>query len=271
MAHKLFQQVVERDPGEPRARYYLALALAQSGKPRDAIALWRGLEADSPPDAPWLPAVREVVQMVADEAGIDPATVPPAGRAEITRQPGPTAEDVAAAQELGLDPASDGAPTAAMPSPAAPDAAADQAAMIQSMVDGLAQRLQSNPDDLDGWKRLGRSYLVLNEPVRAQEAYAHAVTLAPTDRDVLAGYADATMLAPGTVTVPTESIATLRGLLAANGTDSTALWLIAVAEADAGNRPQAAELLKRLLEQLPEDGAAYRTVQARLEQLSPAP
>lgn len=346
-AHELFKQVAAQDPGEPRARYYLALAMAQAGKPRDAIAMWRGLEADSPPDAPWLPAVREVVQIVAEEAGIDAVSVAPAARAPISQAPGPTAEDVAAAQtmapddqqqmiegmvarlaeklesdpkdvegwlrlaqsyvvlgqqdraiealrraaavtdappvlkeqvaaaarELGIDLGAPGAAAAPglSPSPAAPDAAEGQAAMIHAMVDGLAQRLQSNPNDLEGWKRLGRSYLVLNDPVRAQEAYSHAMTLAPKDIAVLNGYANATMMTTGAVTVPKESIETLRGVLASNGSDSTALWLVGIAESDAGDKALAATLLKRLLEQLPPDTAAYRTVQARLARVAPTP
>ena len=143
--------------------------------------------------------------------------------------------------------------------------------MIQAMVDGLAQRLQSNPNDLEGWKRLGRSYLVLNDPVRAQEAYSHAMTLAPKDIAVLNGYANATMMTTGAVTVPKESIETLRGVLASNGSDSTALWLVGIAESDAGDKALAATLLKRLLEQLPPDTAAYRTVQARLARVAPTP
>lgn len=344
-AHDLFKQVSAQDPGEPRARYYLALAMAQLGQPREAIAMWRGLEADSPPDAPWLPAVREVVQIVAEEAGIDAASVPPTARAPIAQAPGPTVEDVATAQampsddqqemiegmvarlaerlenepddvdgwlrlarsyvvlgqqdlaaqalrraaavtdapaelkeqvaaaarELGVDVGATGTATAPSPIPALPDSAEGQGAMIQAMVDGLAQRLQSNPEDIEGWKRLGRSYLVLNEPQRAQEAYARAMALAPTDVAVLTGYANATMLTPGAVTVPNESVETLRGLLASGSSDPAALWLLGVAEAEAGNTAQAATLLKRLLEQLPPDAAAYRTVQGRLAQVTPAP
>ncbi len=53
--------------------------------------------------------------------------------------------------------------------------------MIDAMVERLAARLQQQPDDVDGWARLGRSYMVLNEPDKAREAYARAVKLRPDD------------------------------------------------------------------------------------------
>ena len=34
---------------------------------------------------------------------------------------------------------------------------------------------------IEGWARLGRSYMVLNEPQKARDAYAHAVKLKPDD------------------------------------------------------------------------------------------
>ena len=37
----------------------------------------------------------------------------------------------------------------------------DRAAMIRGMVDGLAQRLEQDGDDLQGWLRLARARLVL--------------------------------------------------------------------------------------------------------------
>ena len=46
--------------------------------------------------------------------------------------------------------------------------------MIRGMVDRLASRLKENGADLDGWLRLIRSYAVLNEPGKAQEAAASA-------------------------------------------------------------------------------------------------
>ena len=52
--------------------------------------------------------------------------------------------------------------------------AGGQAAMIRGMVDRLAARLKENGADLDGWLRLIRSYGVLKEPGKAQEAAASA-------------------------------------------------------------------------------------------------
>ncbi len=53
--------------------------------------------------------------------------------------------------------------------------------MVQNMVAGLAARLAENPDDHDGWMRLGRSYMVLGEPEKAAEAYAAAAEAKPDD------------------------------------------------------------------------------------------
>lgn len=63
---------------------------------------------------------------------------------------GPDAEDIAAAQEMSAE---------------------EQADMVDGMVAGLASRLEENPDDLDGWVMLIRSYEVMGRADRAQSAY----------------------------------------------------------------------------------------------------
>jgi cytochrome c-type biogenesis protein CcmH len=50
----------------------------------------------------------------------------------------------------------------------------EQSAMIWGMVERLAARLKENGADLDGWLRLIRSYAVLKETAKAQEATASA-------------------------------------------------------------------------------------------------
>ena len=45
------------------------------------------------------------------------------------------------------------------------------------MVERLAERLKDNPDDLEGWRRLARSYQVLGETEKAKEAEARVEAL----------------------------------------------------------------------------------------------
>ncbi|WP_298912594.1 c-type cytochrome biogenesis protein CcmI [uncultured Algimonas sp.] len=70
-------------------------------------------------------------------------------RATIGSQPqrGPTAEDIRNADALSE---------------------ADRAAMIQAMVDSLAERLEAEPDDPDGWARLLRARIVLGQREQAE-------------------------------------------------------------------------------------------------------
>ena len=47
--------------------------------------------------------------------------------------------------------------------------------MIRGMVDGLAGKLEDQPNDPDGWIQLIRSRLVLQEPDKARAALVRAV------------------------------------------------------------------------------------------------
>lgn len=152
-ARRAFADALARDAGEPRARFYLGLAALQAGDRQAALARWRALAADSGPDSPWLPALRRRIDALAGAA-------PP--------QAGPDASDVAAAALLSAE---------------------DRAAMIRSMVEGLARRLEEDPDDAEGWARLARSYRVLGEADEARGALARLARLRPGDTDVLLAYA----------------------------------------------------------------------------------
>ncbi|MFZ6656465.1 tetratricopeptide repeat protein [Undibacterium sp. TJN19] len=60
---------------------------------------------------------------------------------------------------------------------------------IIAMVDGLAARLQKQPDDIEGWRRLARSYETLRRFDLAVKAYQQLLRLRPDDADVLTDYA----------------------------------------------------------------------------------
>jgi cytochrome c-type biogenesis protein CcmH len=79
-------------------------------------------------------------------------------------------------------------------SPARIDPAPEPAAVtpeqqINAMVDRLAERLKARPDDVEGWKKLARSYTVLGRHAQALEAYTKASQLRPDDAALLADYA----------------------------------------------------------------------------------
>ncbi len=76
-AKEAFAATLDKDPGNSRARFYLGLALAQEGEPREALRHWAALAGDAPEDAPWLPTLREHMQTLAERNGIDLATLEP--------------------------------------------------------------------------------------------------------------------------------------------------------------------------------------------------
>jgi len=69
--------------------------------------------------------------------------------------------------------------------------AADSASQIVAMVDKLAERLQQNPDDGEGWAMLARSYSVMERNEDALRAYSRALALRKDDASLLVDYADA--------------------------------------------------------------------------------
>ena len=91
------------------------------------------------------------------------------------------------------NPAPVGTPATAT-SAAPPERSQEQ---IEANVAKLAQKLQSNPNDLQGWTMLARSYSSLEKFSDAANAYAKAVELSPKDADLLAEYAFSTAMANG--------------------------------------------------------------------------
>jgi cytochrome c-type biogenesis protein CcmH len=63
------------------------------------------------------------------------------------------------------------------------------AEQIEAMVGRLAQKLNTNPRDADGWRMLARSYETLRRFEPAADAYQHLLELEPDNADVLVDYA----------------------------------------------------------------------------------
>jgi cytochrome c-type biogenesis protein CcmH len=162
-ARRLFHKAAAADPTDARSRYYLALEKDQKGDHKGAVADWIALLKSAPPDAAWAGEVRAVVLRVAGERGLNIAgqmPPPPAGAVADVSSPSANAPGERTPDQM--------ASASQMPP-------ADQQVMIQKMVDGLAVRLKASPRDPDGWLRLMRARMVLNQPGAASAAYRDAV------------------------------------------------------------------------------------------------
>lgn len=74
---------------------------------------------------------------------------------------------------------------------------AEQQAQVQAMVAKLEERLKTQPDDVEGWQMMARSYAVMGRHAEAVKAYQRLVQLKPQDAQALADLADATAMANG--------------------------------------------------------------------------
>lgn len=150
-ALKIFNEVIAQVPTNAQARFYKAIATSQEGNLEEAAKSWEELIADSPGDAAWLPAAKAQYAAVQKKRGIS-VDLDNSGD-DGTSAPGPSREDIEAASALSTD---------------------ERQEMISNMVAGLAEKLQENPDDIDGWRRLIRSYTVLGDISQAHEAIVKA-------------------------------------------------------------------------------------------------
>lgn len=131
-----FERAHALNADDPKANYFLGLAAEQDGRKDDAATIWRALLAKAPADAPWRPLVQSSLVRVG--GGTMPAL---------------SDETIAASKDM-----SEG----------------DRGAMVRGMVERLATRLKQNSDDVEGWLRLVRAYLVMGDRDKAVGASSDA-------------------------------------------------------------------------------------------------
>jgi cytochrome c-type biogenesis protein CcmH len=151
-AKRAFMQALAGDAKDAKARYFLGLADEQDGHPDVAAEKWRALLADAPHGAPWADFIRtELIRVSGQSApsGGPMASAQTSPNSGAAPTPGPSAADVSAAN--GMDDT-------------------QRNAMIQGMVQRLADRLHADGGDVDSWLRLVRAYVVLGDRDKAKGA-----------------------------------------------------------------------------------------------------
>jgi cytochrome c-type biogenesis protein CcmH len=136
---------------------------------------------------------------------------------------------------------------------------------VMKMVKQLEDKLKADPDNLDGWKRLARSYQVMGQMVPAREALANAYRLAPKDVDVLAQYA-AISYATDPGNTEGKAAELFNRLHELQPTNPSALWFKGIASFQKTDYKQAISYWQATLEQLPSDSPARTEVQQGIEE-----
>ncbi|MDZ4738043.1 MAG: c-type cytochrome biogenesis protein CcmI [Rhodospirillaceae bacterium] len=234
-AETAFRRALAADPDDIPATYWLAIRELQLGRADAALKSLIELEVRLPADASQRASLAAIIGEIAQNLGLDPATV---------RE---TLPDL----------------------PAIPEGE-DEAAFILSMVEGLAARLEEQPDDLEGWRRLAHSWSVLGEWEKSADAYARAAVIAPDDVELQLDYALAILATvpeedegalPVAIAEPLARILTLRP------DDPTGLYLSGLERARAGDKEAARGHWERLLTLLPPDAPQRAKIEAELAAL----
>ncbi len=132
---------------------------------------------------------------------------------------------------------------------AAAPSEAQAAASLEVLAQGLAERLEKTPDNLDGWLMLGRTWFALGQPNKALAALERAYGLAPEQPDIQVAYAEALAVAAGNDLTgrPAELI---QAALAKEPGHQGARWLAGTLAFQQGRFADAAETWQGLLASL---------------------
>jgi cytochrome c-type biogenesis protein CcmH len=143
-----FERAAALNADDAKANYFLGLAAEQDGRKAEAASIWRAMLAKAPADAPWRPLVMAALARVGGAPGA----------------PALSDDTIAAAKDM---------------------TETDRSAMIRGMVDRLASRLKQNGDDVEGWLRLVRAYMVMGDRDKAKTALGEARQAVANDAERL--------------------------------------------------------------------------------------
>lgn len=145
-AEAMARALLDDDPQNPTAQYYIGLLYDQTDRPDLAFRIWRDMvEGNS--TAPHVQMARDFIMQAAGRAGVDYTLPAP------TNMPGPSAQDMDAAQDMTAE---------------------DRQAMIRGMVEGLNERLATQGGTAEEWARLIGALGVLGETSRAAAIWGEA-------------------------------------------------------------------------------------------------
>lgn len=240
---ELVNKALSIDPQHPMGLMMAGVAAYRRSDFKGAVNRWETLLTLLEPGSPDAQQVETDIADARAKAGLPAAqkvTAPPA-----TPAAGPAAE---AGKLPPVDPAA---------------AAAMTPEMINQMVDRLAARQKTNPDDLPGWVRLAHAYKVQGRLADAEQAYAKAGKLMDSDPDLLTQYADV-LATRADNKIEGRPLALVNKALALNPKHPTALMMAGTAAYRRADYAQAVAHWEKVLTVLPPGSSDATQVQAEI-------
>jgi len=151
-------------------------------------------------------------------------------------------------------------PAALTPVPTAAEHGQD----MEKAISGLAAKLKQNPDDAEGWTLLGRAYLETQRFAEGRDALKHAHDLATDNPDIAVAYAEALTLSSESHQFDAQARLMLESALKADPKNQRGIWLLGIADYQAGQFDAAIASWNRLLEQLPKDSSVAQSVKSQI-------
>lgn len=140
-------------------------------------------------------------------------------------------------------------------------------AELQQSIARLVERLKKQPDDLEAWALLARSYQFAEQYDLALATWEKALLLAPDNSDVMAAYAQALAEAhEGSLSGKPEQL--IKAILEKDPNHPEALWLAGLSAAQQGKPADAINYWRRLKAQFPENSEPAQQLANHIANLS---
>lgn len=139
-------------------------------------------------------------------------------------------------------------------------------AKIEKMVEKLAQRMEREPNDLNGWTMLGRSYALLQRYDEAAGAFGHAASLDPKNAQLAASEGEALVFAGGGIVTPKARDA-FELALAIDPKEARSRYYLGLSSAQAGQPQAALAAWEALAAEAPKDAPWLPDLNRQIEKL----
>ncbi|MDP6952596.1 MAG: c-type cytochrome biogenesis protein CcmI [Alphaproteobacteria bacterium] len=137
----------------------------------------------------------------------------------------------------------------------------------EEMVARLEARLQDEPDDGEGWMRLGRAKQVLGDLAASRAAYENAVRVLPDNVEALTALAQVIGEEANAETLPDEALTLYARVLEIDPHMAEALWFLGLDASQRDAKDEAREYWQRLLALMAPGSEGHQMLQEQIDAL----